>query len=332
MATCSVRWRSSGGRGEYEFVPSGTLEDRWIDVFFEPLDLTIPAEVMGVRAQGKPRLRKADSNDRQKLHLPALVMAVARLPEPAREDKSSTVSFPLENQGFVMNEMHFDIITDYNETATLAPLNVSVLHTDILIDLQDRFAAIAKDLNNLTDIAASYPHLAAAVQTHGNLIMLAQNGKAIRTAADQIIDLQSELFGQSNAGSATVLVEAASLPPTELEEQIKGTEGRILTRIHSFRERDRKLVARAKQHFRNKNGGKLICEACNLDPVDRYGPNGERCIEAHHRTPIAELQPDSITTVDSLAMVCANCHRLIHSQNPCLQVEEVLAAGRQEVE
>jgi hypothetical protein len=71
MATCSVTWRpsggksKSGGRGEFEYVPSGSLEDRQIVIFIEDLGLTIPADVYGARKDGKPRLRKNDSNNRK---------------------------------------------------------------------------------------------------------------------------------------------------------------------------------------------------------------------------------------------------------------------------
>ena len=86
MESVSVRWRPSGGRGEFEYVPADSLDGKDIHVFFEALNLTIPAEVRGVnvKPQGKPRLRKFDKNNRKKLHLPQLVMAVARLPEPRR--------------------------------------------------------------------------------------------------------------------------------------------------------------------------------------------------------------------------------------------------------
>ena len=98
MTTCSVRWRSSGGRGEFEFVPADSLLDREISVDFEALSLRIPAEVHGVRESGKPRLRKHEPNNRDKLHLPQLVMAVAGLPEPAREDKGYSCPVPLGEQ------------------------------------------------------------------------------------------------------------------------------------------------------------------------------------------------------------------------------------------
>lgn len=51
-------------------------------------------------------------------------------------------------------------------------------------------------------------------------------------------------------------------------------------------------------------------------------------LEAHHKVPIEELQPDSITPVTEMAMVCATCHRVIHSAKPCLTIEQVRALGK----
>jgi predicted HNH restriction endonuclease len=48
-------------------------------------------------------------------------------------------------------------------------------------------------------------------------------------------------------------------------------------------------------------------------------------MEAHHKVPIEELQPDSITLVGDMAMVCATCHRIIHSSKPCLTIGQVRA-------
>lgn len=90
-----------------------------------------------------------------------------------------------------------------------------------------------------------------------------------------------------------------------------------------YRERDRGFAARAKKYYKDLNGGKLKCECCGLDPVEFYGAAGERCLEAHHRIPIEELQPDSITRVDEMAIVCASCHRMIHSEKPCIPVEQL---------
>jgi predicted HNH restriction endonuclease len=286
MTTCTVNWRSSGGRGEFEFVPANSLEERDIEVFFEPLSLVTPAEVKGVRAQGKPRLRKFEKNNRQKFHLPQLIMAIARLPEPAREDLHPTVVFPLENKSFVMDKMFFDVIEDDGLTVKLAPLKVTILHSSVEIDLQERFKAIATDLQNLDSIERDNPALAQVVRAHGELIMQAVNTTQIRKVADDYIRVQSEIFGMTNAGSAVVLEKYAKLPEVEIEAEITGKEGRMLTRIHSYKERDRQFSLLTKRHYKIARGGVLVCEACNLNPIQLYGPEGERCIEAHHKIPI----------------------------------------------
>lgn len=327
MESVSVRWRPSGGRGEFEYVPADSLEGKDINVFFEALNLTIPAEVRGVnvQSQGKPRLRKFEPNNRQKMHLPQLVMAVARLPEPRREDHHTPLVFPLENKSFVMDAMDFDVIEDDGMTITLAPLRVSILHTDFKVNLQDRFDAIAADIAEAGKVANNYPKIAAAIDDHATKVMAGVNSSAIRKAADAYIAVQADHFGMTNAGSATNLIHFESLPETDLEEEITGKEGRMLTRVHAYKERDRKFAARAKKYYKTKNGGHLWCVACDLKPESLYDDRGERCIEAHHMIPIEELQPDSIVHVDEMAMVCASCHRVIHSRKPCLTIDEVRA-------
>lgn len=321
MTTCEIHWRPSGGRGEFEFVPADSLVDRDVHVDFDHLGIRINAEVSGRLAQGKPRLRKREANNRRKLHLPQLVMAVAALPEPARSDQHA-LAFPLENKAFVIDQMDFDVIEDDGITAVLAPLRVSILHSDFQVQLDDRLRAIAEDLANIAEIRARSPDLADAVEAHAAEIANGINSSELRKTADRLIRLKSELFGLTNAGSAHRLVEAEALPEVEAEEAA-GREGRLLTRIHVYKERDRSLVKRAKDYYRRMNGGKLACEACGTVPVDVYGEAGERTIEAHHKVPIEELQPDSETTTSDLAMVCADCHRVIHSRKPCLTIEEV---------
>lgn len=323
MATCEVRWRPSRGRGEIEFVPADSLNERLINVWFEPLGLMIPAEVMGLRAQGKPRLRKFEKDNRKKLHLVPLIMAVARLPEPARVDRPTAVKFPLENKAFVINTMHFDIIEDDDETATIAPLWVSIHRTSVQIDLQDRFRGIADDLRRIDEIARKHPMLAAAIRAHSDEIAKGVNSTTIRKAADKIVEVQTGIFGATNVGSAIVLEEYDSKPATEEETEIIGMEGRLLVRIHVYKERDRKFAAGSKKDFKAKNGGRLFCVACGMDPTEVYGPDSERCIEAHHKIPIEELQPDTPTRYEDMAMVCANCHRIIHSKKPCLTTDQV---------
>lgn len=323
MTTCTVMWRPSSGRGEFEYVPADSLLNRTINLFFEPLGVTMPAEVRGEHLSGKPRLRKFDPNNRQKFHLPQLVMAVARLPEPARQDLLHTVTFPLRNKQFLISSMDFDVIEDDGEIATLAPLRVSILHSKVQIDLQDRLKAIANDFANIASIKAKHPEVAAAVVEHRQAVMAGINSREIRTSADKVIKLLADEFGMTNAGSAVTLETFAALPETPEEGPISGKEGRVLTRIHVYKERDKNLSKRVKKDFKLKNGGRLHCEACGIVPTEIYGEAGDSCIDAHHKIPIEELQPDSVTLADDMAIVCASCHRIIHSKKPCLTIEQV---------
>lgn len=83
---------------------------------------------------------------------------------------------------------------------------------------------------------------------------------------------------------------------------------------HLSRERARGLAEAKKDDFRHKNGGRLICERCSLDPIAQYGSHhGEACIEVHHATTqVAAMVNGTRTRLDDLQCLCANCHRVVH--------------------
>jgi hypothetical protein len=318
MANCSVRWRPSGGRGEFEFVPGTALVGKDITVAVDQFGVSIPAEVSGTISQEKPRLRKHEPNNRSKLHLVNLVMAIVRLPDPAREDKTRTVSWPLEKKGFIVSEMDFEILRDDGANVLLKPLTARILHSDQSIDLQTRLDSLRADMEELEQIQRGAPDLAEAIAAHWHAVQAGINSIKIRHAADEVIANQVAEFGDTN-GAAISTIE--HLPPTPLEEDIVGNEGRFFTRLHSSRERDRGFIRKAKKLFKSKNGGKLFCECCGFEPIEFYGSRGEDRIQAHHKTPVEELLPDTQTKPEDLAMVCPNCHDIIHAKRPWLDVE-----------
>lgn len=319
MEECLLRYRPSGGRGEYEFTPGTSLLDLEIVIRIPAYGIDIPSEVWGRRKDGKPRLRKLDGNDRSKLHVPPLILALAKLPEPAREDKGNTKVWPLENKGFIADTIRCEIIARDGETVTIVPKSLTVLHSDKELDLDARFADVAYEIAHLpTDNAA----LTAALKEFAAQIYNGVNSRDIRIAADAVIDRQSEEFGPTNVGSTKVLKELEALPPSDLEDGIEGTEGRLLTRWHSYRERDRDLVKKAKAAFKAKHG-KLFCECCSRSAADIYGERGEDRIHAHHRTPIEQIIPGATTKAEDLAMVCPTCHDVIHAKRPWISVEDV---------
>jgi 5-methylcytosine-specific restriction protein A len=104
----------------------------------------------------------------------------------------------------------------------------------------------------------------------------------------------------------------------------EAAEGRVLTRKHLVRERSRKLVeSKLKQAM--KKHGRLICEACDFDFVIHYGNRGIGFIECHHTKPVTTLTEGATTHIDDLALVCANCHRMIHRGEPWLAIADLRA-------
>lgn len=109
-------------------------------------------------------------------------------------------------------------------------------------------------------------------------------------------------------------------PPDPSEEQAY-PEGAARRRLHLIRERNASIVRRAKELRKSRDPG-LHCETCRFSYREYYGERGKGFIEAHHKIPLAKLRPDTRTRVEDLALLCANCHRMIH-QNPSLTIEKL---------
>lgn len=101
-------------------------------------------------------------------------------------------------------------------------------------------------------------------------------------------------------------------------------EGRQLLVLHLSRERNSKLARLKKQQVLSESGG-LKCEVCNFDFATKYGELGVGFCEVHHRLPLGERVMETETTLADLAIVCANCHRMIHRTSPILSVEDMRA-------
>jgi 5-methylcytosine-specific restriction protein A len=112
--------------------------------------------------------------------------------------------------------------------------------------------------------------------------------------------------------------------PSEIAE---AREGRLLTHVHLRRERSRKLLER-KKALAIAEHGLLVCEACGFDYEQVYGVRGKGFIECHHTRPLHTLKPDSLTHVEDLALLCANCHRMVHSAHPWLTMNELIETIR----
>ena len=106
------------------------------------------------------------------------------------------------------------------------------------------------------------------------------------------------------------------------EEEKEYSEGRVAYRKHKTRERNPKVIKDAKKRFMRNNNGRLYCESCGFDFFEVYGDRGEDFIEGHHTKLVSELTDVDKTKVEDIAMLCSNCHRMVH-RKPILTVEEL---------
>lgn len=158
------------------------------------------------------------------------------------------------------------------------------------------------------------------------------NGKGLGNFAIQdglvwqeFADRKEELHQISKAIVAGITQVHSPVDDHELSvEKIEEfPEGRVLTKMHFYRERNQTLVTRKK----NKHleiYGYLACEACGFDFEKAYGEHGSGFIECHHRLPLSMLaEPVKSTKLEDLAIVCANCHRMLHRSRPWKTIEEL---------
>jgi hypothetical protein len=140
------------------------------------------------------------------------------------------------------------------------------------------------------------------------------------------------------AGSAFADPTANPLLHPEIFEddlgRYSGIEGKRRRVLHVVRERDPQLVRRKKARVFNKTR-QLRCEACNFDFEETYGRLGKYFCEIHHKKALSKRNENEKTLLSDLAIMCSNCHRMIHkSGDPMWSVSrlrnEIERIGRKE--
>lgn len=118
------------------------------------------------------------------------------------------------------------------------------------------------------------------------------------------------------------------VPPDEVSDEEAFPEGMLLTRLHVVRERNKALTKRKREQVLAETGH-LSCEVCGFDFAKAYGSLGEGFAECHHIVPLAALPFEQVARLRDLAIVCANCHRMLHRARPVMTIPElrVLISG-----
>jgi hypothetical protein len=144
-----------------------------------------------------------------------------------------------------------------------------------------------------------------------------------RVSDESVILALSALLSENNDLSSVS-------PPPDIDFSASVSEGWRRLVSHLKRERNRAIVE-AKKDAVLSSTGRLSCEVCGFDFSATYGSLGERFCEVHHLIPLSTSDEPVTTTLADLAVICSNCHRIIHLSDPMLSIaglSEVVRNGR----
>jgi hypothetical protein len=165
--------------------------------------------------------------------------------------------------------------------------------------------------------------LVRCVECHGNVVLMKAGPGGIPRAhaehrpAHRGCSLAQKFDGQRrpNPNAVKDPVVGSRDPYADIiineDDESAFPEGAESYKLHKTRERDRDIILQAKA-TRYKETKKLECEVCQTDFFKIYGELGNGFIEAHHKIPVAKLDGTTKTLVTDLALVCSNCHRMLH--------------------
>jgi hypothetical protein len=112
---------------------------------------------------------------------------------------------------------------------------------------------------------------------------------------------------------------------------IPAVEGKLRKVLVAQRYREASLRdAKIKQAMKD-NEGRLVCEVpgCAFDFCKTYGEIGVGYAHVHHLRPLGRAgKRGEETTLDTLAIVCANCHAMIHRDGLCRELRTLIPKTR----
>jgi len=125
-------------------------------------------------------------------------------------------------------------------------------------------------------------------------------------------DIKSSSTKEGTPIGQEELGHSSTVPEFELIDS--GLEGSERLRLHLDRERNRRIVEKKKADTLAKTGT-LACEVCSFNFEKVYGELGKNFCEVHHLFPLSEaVSEEVLTKLRDLAIVCANCHRMLHRE------------------
>jgi 5-methylcytosine-specific restriction endonuclease McrA len=99
---------------------------------------------------------------------------------------------------------------------------------------------------------------------------------------------------------------------------VAATEGRRRLVGHLQHERNQTVVREKK-----RQAASLDCEVCGFSFDRTYGGAASDYCEVHHLLPLSDVEQSTRTRMEDLTILCANCHRVVHLQNPPYTLDQV---------
>lgn len=141
---------------------------------------------------------------------------------------------------------------------------------------------------------------------------------SVPTELDEMEDFFEELLSLALSRQ-----KADTLDPSRPPIREGFPEGKLKERLHRARERNQEPIRQAKQIALARDGC-LRCACCKFDFEEVYGNLGKDFIEGHHIKPVSSLHIDGeLTQVEDIALVCSNCHRMLHRRRPWLGTKQL---------
>ena len=103
--------------------------------------------------------------------------------------------------------------------------------------------------------------------------------------------------------------------PDEVVGYPEGASTRVLVNKYERSVKNRRICI---DHFGS------ICQVCGFDFALNYGEIGEGFIIVHHIIPVSKIGPNyKVDPISDLVPLCANCHAIIHRQDPPLSISDL---------
>jgi len=181
-------------------------------------------------------------------------------------------------------------------------------------EFKNKFTDTTINLNGTTTLAKNYePAVAYSIEYQIDNL---PNNSILEEDLFSITKLYSLLIGRGGTDNSETVLTFDNVDNSPVED-FNETKKYIR---HRRIERKSSAAKKAKEILGTK------CQGCELSFESIYGGIGAGFIEAHHKIPLSSLKEGQQTKLNpelDFAVLCSNCHRMVHKTTPILTLEEL---------